>query len=127
MIVAGVGFRQQTEADEIVDLVARALADASLAADSLARLATLESLAAEPAYREAARRLGAEPAAIGAEALRQVGAAVRTRSERVLSLHGVGSVAEAAALAGAGRNAQLVLPRIASGRATCALAQGDPA
>jgi cobalt-precorrin 5A hydrolase len=40
----------------------------------------------------------------------------------VLARHGVGSLAEAAALAAAGPEAALILPRIAAPRATCALA-----
>jgi cobalt-precorrin 5A hydrolase len=45
-----------------------------------------------------------------------------TRSERVVALTGLGSVAEAAALAGAGPVSRLVQPRIASANATCAIA-----
>jgi cobalt-precorrin 5A hydrolase len=48
--------------------------------------------------------------------------AVRTRSERSLAAHGVGSVAEAAALGAAGLGSALLLERIASSGATCALA-----
>ena len=42
----------------------------------------------------------------------------------VVTLHGVGSVAEAAALAAAGIGASLVLPRLILGPVTCALARG---
>ena len=45
-----------------------------------------------------------------------------TRSERVIALTGLGSVAETAALAGRGRRSRLVRARIASAHATCALA-----
>ena len=45
-----------------------------------------------------------------------------TRSARIEALRGVGSLAEAAALAAAGPQGRLVLPRIASAGATCALA-----
>jgi cobalt-precorrin 5A hydrolase len=45
-----------------------------------------------------------------------------TRSERVVALMGVPSVAEAAALAAGGTKARLLAPRIALGPATCALA-----
>jgi len=45
-----------------------------------------------------------------------------TRSERVLALAGVPSVAEAAALAAAGPASRLISPRLVVGAATCALA-----
>jgi cobalt-precorrin 5A hydrolase len=125
MIVAGVGFRRGVLPGEIVELVARALAEASLPLDSLAFLATAELRSAEPGFNEAARRLGIEPSGVGADAMAAAGLRVRTVSERVKALHGVGSVAEAAALACAGDDAELLLPRIASARATCALARGS--
>jgi hypothetical protein len=51
---------------------------------------------------------------------------IETRSERVLALTGVGSVAEAAALAAAGPSAKLISPRLVMGSATCALAASAP-
>lgn len=54
--------------------------------------------------------------------LEAAGARVQTRSERVLEMTGVPSVAEAAALAAAGPQARLIVPRIAARTATCALA-----
>lgn len=123
VIVAGVGFRRGVAADELVALVRRACDEAALAPERLARLATIEALADEPGFREAARRLAVEPAAVGAAALREAAPAIRTRSARSLAAHGVGSVAEAAALAGAGVGADLMLARVTSARATCALAR----
>ena len=57
--------------------------------------------------------------------LAAAGARAETRSERVLALMGIPSVAEAAALAGGGLSARLILPRIAVGSATCALAVSE--
>jgi cobalt-precorrin 5A hydrolase len=54
-------------------------------------------------------------------------AGILTHSPRIQALHGVGSIAEASALAAAGKNARLLLSRIASPRVTCALAQGSSA
>jgi cobalt-precorrin 5A hydrolase len=124
MIVAGVGFRRGVAADELVALVRRACDAAALAPDRLGRLATVAALADEPGFREAARRLALAPAGVDAAALRVAASAVRTVSARSLAAHGVGSVAEAAALGAAGAGAALVLARIASPRATCALAKG---
>ncbi|MGQ3348248.1 cobalamin biosynthesis protein [Bosea sp. (in: a-proteobacteria)] len=52
-------------------------------------------------------------------------ASCATRSTRIASLYGVGSVAEAAALAAAGPGGTLVQPRIATARVTCALARSS--
>jgi cobalt-precorrin 5A hydrolase len=124
MIVAGIGFRRSAAADEIVSLVEQALVRASLVPEALHRLATVEALAALPAFTEAACRLSVRATVVDRPALLQAGSRVRTRSARSLAAHGVGSVAEATALAAAGGTAELILERIASPSATCALARG---
>lgn len=124
MVVAGVGFRRGAPAAEIVGLVERALACADLDRPALRSLATAGRLADAEGFREAARHLAVATVAVDEAALAGAGASVRTRSERSLAAHGVGSVAEAAALGAAGPGATLVLPRIASAAATCALARG---
>ncbi|WP_245443033.1 cobalamin biosynthesis protein [Methylobacterium terrae] len=125
-LVAGIGFRHATEAEEIVALVAEGLRQSDLAGARLAALATAADRAGDPAIREAADALGVPLVAIGVEALREAGRRVVTRSVRIEALRGVGSLAEAAALAAAGPDGRLVLPRIASAGATCALAaSGD--
>ncbi len=126
MIVAGIGFREAAAADEIVALVERALGEARLAPGALEALATASALAARPAFREAAGRLAARPIAVDAAALAATAPRLATRSARSLAAHGVGSVAEAAALGAAGEGAALLLPRIASAGATCALAGDRP-
>ncbi len=122
MIVAGVGFRRSVPADEIVALVEEALERAALTRGALRKLATIASLAALPAFVEAARRLSVDAIAVEEHALSAAAPRVRTHSARSLAAHGVGSVAEAAALAAAGPQAELILERIASPSATCALA-----
>ncbi len=54
--------------------------------------------------------------------LEAAGSRTQSSSPRVKALVGVPSVAEAAALAAAGPKAKLILPRIAVGPVTCALA-----
>ena len=125
MIVAGVGFRRSVEADEIVALVEQALERAALTRDALGKLATIEALAARPAFTEAARRLDVAATPVTQAALSATAPYVRTQSARSIAAHGVGSVAEAAALAAAGPNPQLILERIASASATCALARSE--
>lgn len=124
-VVAGVGFRAATPPEEIVALVHRALMEAGLGAGDLAALATAADRAGAPALHAAAASLGLTPIALDAAALRAVDARVVTRSSRITASRGIGSVAEAAALAGAGPQARLLLPRIASPGATCALAAAE--
>ncbi|WP_289016449.1 cobalamin biosynthesis protein [uncultured Methylobacterium sp.] len=59
---------------------------------------------------------------LSAEALAEADVRVVTRSARIETARGIGSVAEAAALAAGGPEARLALPRITSAGATCALA-----
>lgn len=124
MIVAGVGFRHGVDADEIVALIGRALSEVSQTVDSLAGLATATARSEEPGLLDAARRLGLSVSPIDPEALAATAARLRTESARVEAIYGVGSVAEAAALACAGEGAELLAARVASARATCAIARG---
>ncbi|GEP10024.1 cobalamin biosynthesis protein [Methylobacterium gnaphalii] len=121
-IVAGVGFRHATQAEEIVTLVGRGLAACGHASSRLRALATAEDRADEAAFHAAAHTLGCATIGLAAEALRAVDADVPTRSARMEAERGIGSLAEAAALAGAGAGGVLILPRIASAGATLALA-----
>jgi cobalt-precorrin 5A hydrolase len=125
VIVAGVGFRRSAAADEIVILVELALKRAALTHDALAKLGTIEALADLPAFIEAAHRLAVAAIAVGERDLSAAAPRVRMQSARSLAAHGVGSVAEAAALAAAGPGATLVLERVASTFVTCALARPE--
>ena len=127
-IVAGIGLRRETGAAEIAALIHRALAAAGLAPGALGAIATAADKAGVPALAEAAARFGLAPCGIEAGALAAADARVVTRSPRIEAARGVGSLAEAAALAACGPEGRLVLPRIASTGATCALAavaEGD--
>jgi cobalt-precorrin 5A hydrolase len=122
-LVAGIGFRRHTEPEEIVGLVRQALA---LVPGELQAVAAAADRAGEAALRRAAETFALVPVAVEPEALAAADARVPTRSPRIEASRGVGSVAEAAALAAAGEGAVLVLPRIASPGATCALAARPP-
>jgi cobalt-precorrin 5A hydrolase len=121
-IVAGLGFRHATPAAEIVALVERALSEVAAPPARLAGLATAADRAGEPAIRAVAERFGRPLTGVSEDAMVAVDARVVTRSARIAASRRVGSVAEAAALAAAGEGATLLLPRIASAGATCALA-----
>jgi cobalt-precorrin 5A hydrolase len=122
MIVAGVGCRKGASADDIGAVIGAALARAGFAAQALGLIAAPELKRGEQGVAAAAAALGVPLVLIAEADLKAAGARAETRSERVLALMGISSVAEAAALAGGGPTARLILPRIAVGSATCALA-----
>jgi cobalt-precorrin 5A hydrolase len=126
MIVAGVGCRAGASAREVEAAIAAALDRAGLDASALDMIATSAAKATEPGIAEAASGRGVKLVVVAQGAFQAAGARTVTRSERVLKLTGAPSVSEAAAVAAAGPNARLVLPRVADGPATCALASvGD--
>jgi cobalt-precorrin 5A hydrolase len=87
-------------------------------------LAVPEFRRAEPGIGEAAAALGVDILWIARAALKGEQGRCLTRSARAEAEVGLACVAEAAALAGAGPGSRLVLPRIARGGVTCAVAEG---
>lgn len=119
----GLGARRGVAAQDIVDLVRR-VGEAHGVDPRGATLCTLESKAEEPGVQEAAQMLGATLLALPLVKLRARKARAATHSPRVQAMFGVGSVAEAAALVGAGEGSRLVAPRMTTPLAACALARG---
>ncbi len=125
MIVAGVGCRRETSADEIERVVRMALGMFDLAVERLDAIATESEKATEPAFPEAARRLSVKLIACTVLDLDKVAGRVLTRSKLVLEAKGLPSIAEASALVVAGREGRLLGTRVATERATCAIAIGE--
>jgi cobalt-precorrin 5A hydrolase len=120
MRVAGLGFRR--------DVTLASLREALVAAggrDGIAAVATVSDKAESDALKLLARELGVPIKSVPAEVL--AGIATPTQSELVKKKFGTGSVAEAAALAVAGRHARLASTRSVSQdrTATAAIAEGD--
>ncbi len=124
-LVVGLGLRAGTPEADILACLDEALALAGLSGEATPRLATLASRMAEPGLAAAAASRAAELVGVPDEALKGFEAHCATRSTRIASLYGVGSVAEAAALAAAGPGGTLLQPRIATARVTCALARSS--
>ena len=122
MIVAGVGCRKGASVDDIIAVIDAVLLSAGLAQAELALIATATFKADERGIAAAASARGLPLTLIAQAELEAAGARAVTKSQRVLALTGVPSVAEAAALAAGGPNARLLGPRTALGPATCALA-----
>lgn len=122
MIVAGIGLKSGATAEQILDCIDAALAASGLAGAPISRLATILSRVEEAGVIAAAAQRGAELTGAPIDILRRYASTCVTRSDRALALYGVGSVAEAAALAASAPNGTLASPRVAIGPVTCALA-----
>lgn len=126
MIAAGFGMSGRVEPETLVALFGQVLERAGLDAAAVSCAATVAARQDLPAFRAAMARLGLPVRAVSAAELEAAGGRVATASPRILARHGVGSLAEAAALAAAGEGARLLAPRRVLGAATCALAITEP-
>ena len=123
MIIAGVGCRKGASAHEVGAAIAEALQRAGLGREALARVATSVMKRGESGIAAAADALGVPLVLVPQADLETASARTLTRSERAIAHTGLRSLAEAAALAAGGPQAMLVVPRVAVGPATCALAR----
>lgn len=128
MIAAGLGCRKGCAGAEIAGLVRTAFEAAGLDADTRATVLLFapDHKRGEPGMAEAARLLSLPLRFLDRDALSAATDHTVTRSARVEAAVGIPSVAEAAALAGAGPQGRLLLPRLSTPRATCALALSEP-
>jgi cobalt-precorrin 5A hydrolase len=126
----GIGCRKGCAGHAIASLVRRAL---TLAAGPGAPpggaqraleacLFTSRDKGEERGLSEAASALGMKLILLPRAELEAAASRCETRSPRVQALIGLPSLAEAAALAGAGEGSRLVLKRISEGGASCAVA-----
>ncbi|MEU5364359.1 precorrin-3B C(17)-methyltransferase [Streptomyces sp. NPDC005925] len=125
-LVVGVGASRGAPVEEVLGLVEAAVRDAGLSVRSVAELATVDAKAGEPGIVRAAERLGVPLVTYPAEEL--AGVDVPNPSGAPLAAVGTPSVAEAAALARAGRGGELLVAKRKSERtdgrpamATCAV------
>ncbi len=117
MIAAGIGFSTACTTAELAALLAGTGA-------RIDALATPAPKADSAMARALAAELGLALLGIDAARLTALQPLCVTRSDRAARATGQASIAEACALAAAGPGARLILPRIASPHATCALAEG---
>jgi cobalt-precorrin 5A hydrolase len=112
-LVIGLGFRDVASAQSIGEVLAGVSLQA--ARPELATvIAVAEDKAAHPGLLAVVQSARLPVETVAAEAMRQAGTRVTTRSELVLEKRGVGSVSEAAALAAAGPGARLIVTRMVS-------------
>ena len=121
-LAIGVGCRRGCADAAIAALVERALDAGAVSGGEPHALFTTEHKRGEPGLPAAAERLGLPLYYLSDELLRAVQSRLATRSAAAERRFGIPSVAEAAALAGAGPHSVLVVPRISDNGATCAIA-----
>ncbi len=119
-LAIGIGCRAGCAGEAIAALVRRARHE--LGGERLARLFTVEDKRGESGMTNAAAMLGLDLVFLPQAALSGVAAATLTPSRASAARFGLPSISEAAALAGAGPGAVLLVPRLSAGGATCAIA-----
>ncbi len=127
----GVGCERDAEPDELAALLTSAMTEAGLASESVCGISSIDLKADEPAVQELADRLGVPQRFFDAAELEAEAPRLKTPSEVVFREVGCHGVAEGAALAAAGADSELIMPKVRSKRATCAIARAkipiDPA
>jgi cobalt-precorrin 5A hydrolase len=120
-VAIGIGCKRGCTSEVIVALVERAIAAASCAG-APAALFTHEAKEGEAGLASAAKALGLPLVFLDGQVLRQASLRAATNSPRVMAMFGLPSIAEAAALAGAGPSSVLLVARKSDGGASCAIA-----
>jgi cobalt-precorrin 5A hydrolase/precorrin-3B C17-methyltransferase len=121
-IAIGVGCERNAKPVELIRLVQTTLSDHGIARDSIAGVYSLDLKADEPAMQELARWLGVPFRVFDAATLEAETPRLANPSDTVFAEVGCHGVAEGAALAAAGPDAALIVPKVKSERATCAIA-----
>lgn len=122
-LAIGIGCRRGVAGERVAALVRDTLRDACLDSDG-AGLFSIDAKSGEPGLLDAATALAMPLTFVSRETLAAI--STPTRSTRSQDMFGVGSVAEGAALAGAGRGAVLAVGRVARDGVTCAIALAAP-
>jgi cobalt-precorrin 5A hydrolase len=120
-VAVGIGCKRGCSGEVIVALVERAIA-AAACARAPAALFTHEAKISEAGLASASNALGLPLVFLDAQVLRQASLRAATNSPRVMAMFGLPSIAEAAALVGAGPSSVLLVARMSEGGASCAIA-----
>jgi cobalt-precorrin 5A hydrolase / cobalt-factor III methyltransferase / precorrin-3B C17-methyltransferase len=125
VLALGIGCQRGCSTEEIADLARSALAEAGLAAGAVAAVVSIELKLAEPAIHALAAELGVPARFFPASRLLVETPRLSERSPAVFQATGCWGVAEGAALAAAGPDGVLLVPKRKSRRATCAIARAS--
>ncbi|MCA3560292.1 MAG: precorrin-3B C(17)-methyltransferase [Aestuariivirga sp.] len=122
-LVMGLGCERNAEAAELIALADKVLAEAKLSPASLAAVASIDLKSDEAAIHAVAAHFGVPARFFTADELAKETPRLRNPSGIVAREVGVAGVAEAAALAAAGANSDLIVEKTRSTRGTCAIAR----
>jgi cobalt-precorrin 5A hydrolase len=122
MIVAGLGCRKGTTQEDLLSALDAACMEARISRESIAALATGEIKREEPGILQLAEKLGLPLHVVTGDALLEAEPRTKTVSRHSLAKTLSSSLSEAAALAAAGKTSEIIVPRLISQGATCALA-----
>jgi cobalt-precorrin 5A hydrolase/precorrin-3B C17-methyltransferase len=122
-LVMGLGCERHAEASELIELAERVLSEHGLSPASLAAVTSIDLKADETAIHAVARHFEVAARFFTADELARETPRLKNPSDIVAKEVGVPGVAEAAALAGAGGEAELLVEKTRSARGTCAIAQ----
>jgi cobalt-precorrin 5A hydrolase/precorrin-3B C17-methyltransferase len=123
VLALGVGCERGASTGELQALVDETLAEAGLAPGALAAIASLDLKSDEEAVLAQAENLGLPARFFTAAELEAEAPRLANPSEVVFSEVGCHGVSEGAALALAGPDSELIVPKRKSARATCAVAR----
>jgi cobalt-precorrin 5A hydrolase len=121
MIAIGIGTTSRVTVEDLLDVIAAALRKAELAMPA-SLIATLDRPAINPVLEQAAATSGLKIVFLPLEQLRFAAMGCLTHSEKSMKQYGIPSVAEAAALAAAGPDAGLLVPRFCGRNTTASIA-----
>lgn len=122
-LVLGLGCERGTAAEEVIALAEEALRTAGRDRRRLAFVVSLDTRAEEPAMSAAARHFAVPLRTFDATTLEAETPRLAHPSDVVFRHTGCHGVAEASALAAAGRDARLLVPKMKSAHATVAIAE----
>ncbi|MDE0590790.1 precorrin-3B C(17)-methyltransferase [Halocynthiibacter sp. C4] len=119
----GVGCARNADPEELWELVQKTLADAGIAEGAIASVNSIDLKGDEPAMNEVAKRLGVPLRLFTAEELEAEASRLANPSDVVFAEVGCHGVSEGAALAAAGEDSILTVPKQKTANATCAIAR----
>lgn len=121
-IVVGLGCARGADPEDLWALVHDTLASGNIQPEAVAAVASLDLKADEVAMNVVARRLGVPFRVFTAAELEAEAPRLQTPSDVVFAEVGCHGVSEGAALAGAGPDSRLIIPKRKTANATCAVA-----
>jgi cobalt-precorrin 5A hydrolase len=124
-LVLGLGCERGTDTSEVISLAEDALKRCGRSAGDVVLVTSIDKRADEPAVMEAARHFGVPLHVFPASLLETLTPRLATPSVIVFAYTGCHGVAEAAALAGGGEGAELIVPKLKSQKATVAIAESS--